>query len=421
MKKIALVAGVSLLLSVLLLIPRLTLAQTSTDTNPCFSVNQSYYSANGYRAPYSQITLSDKSVLTIKNQSTPSILENFVYTFGGAINPSCAASNLIPHISVLSAATSLATTPWSAQSNINTGVSTVYGAQPVTGDVTLYFLPNAPGAAAQTQYYKNVAPYEDAIINAIDKNKGLTFVGQNGSAQVTSFLPMTNCVALSGSGPQKIVFMRSLSHDVSLQDYLSEVNSALNTMKGVDPYKTYWNQFSFYVDLAHHDDSQFPLVQLGSWFLYKIDMDKNILPSSCLNSSAETDVFITANPIVYPAWTFQYGKTVLLDELTIGEGSSHLLGFVLSHELGHAIGGLNDEYVIGTTGVLNRIGSTGSVQSFTNCSIHPGTDYRGSDGQLYGSVTDRGCSYLNGIAVKNPTNYYRPSTESNECAQGGCN
>src|SRR5665647_3567382 len=113
-------------------------AQTSTDTNPCFSVNQSFYATNGYRAPYSQIYLLDGTTLTIKNQSTPSILEDFVYTMGGGSTPSCGASNLLPHISVLPASASISTEPWSNESVASIGQG-AYASVNGSGYMTYHF------------------------------------------------------------------------------------------------------------------------------------------------------------------------------------------------------------------------------------------------------------------------------------------
>ena len=76
----------------------------------------------------------------------------------------------------------------------------------------------------------------------------------------TNMSTVSNCVSLGGSGPRKIVFMRggnwNYNGSTTLDYFIGKFNDIINDgFKFIDPYKTYFNQFSFYVDLASYNSN----------------------------------------------------------------------------------------------------------------------------------------------------------------------
>ena len=148
--------------------------------------------------------------------------------------------------------------------------------------------------------------------------------------------------------------------------------------------------------------------------IYNVDPTRNVFTSSCANGSSEIDTVIIDAPSLFTAWTSQFGKTIFLNDqsVTSGDGSAAM---PLARQLAKSIGGLNSENVVASTGDFNKsftLGGNTLTEWGTNCTTDPGNDYRGPDNNLYGSVADQGCKYLNGTAAIRPPHYYRPSTNS---------
>ena len=214
-------------------------------------------------------------------------------------------------------------------------------------------------------------------------------------------LDITSCAKLSGSGPQKIVFLRG--NNVSdPKEFMTLTAQIKDDLLRYDPFMTLKDTFSFYADLKKYDDSKFLKFPTGNPdfpVIFGLDASTNVISSSCANDSPETDIFLFNDSIILPAWTFQFGKTIFLN-LYYVSGSA---GIVLAHELGHSIGGLQDEYIKSARGDLNK--------PYYNCSPKPLRDYRGTDGILYGSKSVAGCMYEMSTNGFIPEVYYRPSQD----------
>ena len=291
---------------------------------------------------------------------------------------------------------------------------------------------------------------EDDIIRDVDTNKKIRgfvkYTSANGNPTETFSAPATNCQKISGNGSNKIVFVRASSFNTNINDFLLKVDDMMIDLKKIDPYKTHWDKFSFYVDLKKHVDTGFPQISNiidvngnGQSF-YDVDPTTNVFSSSCATSgTTETDVVLIKSRFLQPGWATQFGKTIFLNDINVYVGDGNTpgttpLGMFLARFLGRTIGGLNRESTtIGIsrdnqpinviTGNINAdfvyqsgpntlFGGNTTRQVFTNCSLNPRDDYRGLDNRIYGSTSKRGCTYLNGTEVSRPSQYYRPSTDS---------
>ncbi|MFA6404497.1 MAG: hypothetical protein WCW03_00595 [Candidatus Paceibacterota bacterium] len=99
---------------------------------------------------------------------------------------------------------------------------------------------------------------EDKVIDYIAANKKvriqLSPSTEPNNKQTFDDFPATNCVKLSGSGPKKIVFMRNNTSSLGVSDFVSKMNDVMNNaFAKTDPWKTYFDKLSFYIDLKTHN------------------------------------------------------------------------------------------------------------------------------------------------------------------------
>ena len=253
---------------------------------------------------------------------------------------------------------------------------------------------------------------EDEAIEQIAKTGKIRVQG----AGITADIPATNCVRIAGPDPVeyakthegkqpiKVVFMRDSSNDVSVDDFVINVNDIINRgFKSVVPYSTYHNGFVFYVDLLKQ-----PLESSKGVFFH---LPNTHIPGSCSVSERDKQIVFYEYTNFTGGYTLQFGKVVFVNLIGGANGSVSGLVFKTLHEVSHAFGGLNDEYLVGTTGSVD-MSIDGLSNSRTTCSLYPRWDYRGSDNLIYGSVTTRGCHFLKTKEMKNPSDYYRPSISS---------
>lgn len=242
---------------------------------------------------------------------------------------------------------------------------------------------------------------EDKVIEDINRRGKFTLKLKDASGyspQPYDF-DATNCVKLSGDGPNKVVFMRGKTWNSTVAEFVAQANGVIgNGFGSVDPYKTYINQFSFYVDLQKHDDS---LNILG---LSKRDVAAKSLISQ---TNCNGDLYIFYGNLTYPAYAAFAVPFAFLDDMGVSTAI---------HESGHAFAKLFDEYIYpsGTTGELWFVENIMN-SSIKNCTPHPSWDFRDStSNKIYGSVTTTGCSYLQSTQIppKDRVSYYRPSVSS---------
>lgn len=234
---------------------------------------------------------------------------------------------------------------------------------------------------------------------------------------------VSNCVLLSGSGPIKVVFMRTkdtaqLDDMDSVSNYVNLVNQAIRSgFMSIEPYKTYIDNFSFYIDLKLQNNAY---ENIGS------DSSFSALKSVSSCGPSNNQYILLTNTDYQDdlgAWSvLNKGGTIIdLNPDSLNAMGNPPLGVIVSHETAHAIAGLLDEYFnptghAGMWGNLQAIIAHAGGTSAENCSVTPTWDYRSSiDNHVYGSVVDQGCTYLlaeTAPGAKHPTAYYRPSTVS---------
>ena len=267
------------------------------------------------------------------------------------------------------------------------------------------------------QGFTNV-PIEDQVISQIQKTGVLTLqIGSTTTANNVVNIPMTNCVLLEGSGPIKVVFMRGRSKNMQIRDFINDnigyIQSVFNTF---EPYKSYFNQFSFYADLNNYDDDSFPKVKIAaSSFAFDkntpatIASQTNCTPKT-MGADASQYIFFSDIAGAYPGYSFFANNFTFLNTGI----SSSVMPQVIAHEVSHAFAKLRDEYIVSLKGNLSDVfnvqnyGST--VLSTENCSSQPAWDYRNAiDNRIYGGTSYIGCAFITSKVSQHPDKYYRPS------------
>ncbi len=243
-------------------------------------------------------------------------------------------------------------------------------------------------------------------------------------------VPYTNCLIDDGVSfrapypaeindktKNKVVFVRGKS-DSNINYFITNVNKAIQDgFYSVDPFKTYKDNFSFYVDLDKIDDSNVPLETVflngtTTSFFQPIFDTVVRLTSSCsgLHGGTGDSFYIfyvdqRTRPQLYPG----YSRTVAYIDDSLTD-----LTLTTLHEFGHQFASLNDEYEKSVYGVLP--GSFFGTSIFAeNCTSFPRTKYRNSsNNKVYGSLQNTGCAYISNLPAPkpDPQYYFRPSIDS---------
>src|SRR3989344_3083332 len=238
---------------------------------------------------------------------------------------------------------------------------------------------------------------------------------------------INNCVKLSGNGSRKVVFMRGnldLTNTKSVSGFMTYTQNAIDYgFKRIDPFKTYIDQFSFYVDLKKVDTGKFAM-----WNgFYPDAADYIIKKGSSCGSDAMEYVLFADDPEGYYAYVNgrQNANVVYLNNNGL-QAPTSASSFITSnsdyqakidsdnlkrtvpntviHESGHAIGQLYDSYDYGDFRLSNfpTIGG--------NCVVNPNVSFRSSiNGLLYGAIKEQGCVQF---GTSEGAIYFKPSHSS---------
>lgn len=259
-----------------------------------------------------------------------------------------------------------------------------------------------------------------------------------GKTVMEQTVPMTNCLHVGGNGPIKMAFMSGGNSETyepgERETLLRRVNYIVNHgIKVIDPYKKYQDKFSYYIDLEKIDQNEMTIEETKdpggrTWAIFDYSMNSWLINSSACGNEMEVYTFLFDHPKIIPAWATMHGRNVYLNVhpgIPLGgptDPVSNLEIFsenpmslplwqnlprVAMHELAHALGGLNDEYVYVSPD--DELGYS-DLLSITTCSTQPQIDYRGSDGLIYGLTDKKGCDQFWGKDEKTP--YYRASHTS---------
>lgn len=210
-------------------------------------------------------------------------------------------------------------------------------------------------------------------------------------------------------GQDKIVFTAGSNFGGTLSDFYNlDFETQSQVFNGVEPYQTYLNQFSFYIDLVAFDDSGFVQSHSGA---------QPIRNNSSCGSQSKVYIYFDRG-LALPAGTFQgdfglvnSGAVVEVDPDVFPHGpiswgsKTRSIYAILAHELGHSFGNLIDEYIIGSS-TDNPINDDNNH----NCVLNPSIGYVSTiDNRWYGdasSTNTLGCLYS---TSNTGAPYYRPS------------
>jgi hypothetical protein len=164
------------------------------------------------------------------------------------------------------------------------------------------------------------------------------------SAEYTVIQPKSGlCARVFGKGEQRIIHMIGAESATDKVDFTYLVENSLNFaahMSAVfDPFRKYWDKFSYSVDLKKHDESQ--LKTDGQ------DSVKKSLPiirkvSSCGRGARM--YFHFSNSVYGGGLSWILAKVALI-ELPVSSDGFEGKPSVLLHEMGHGYAGLSDEYL----------------------------------------------------------------------------
>ena len=230
---------------------------------------------------------------------------------------------------------------------------------------------------------------------------------------------VSNCISEGGTGNVAIAFERGdgwgpnpVSAGQTLidnsTDYLTTVTNIMNVIKNTNPFKSYGGNISFLADLQQISQSSLwnsgDVSLSSSGAAYYNSAASGIVKST---SSCQATVYIT----LINTNNIYYAYTDSLRVLYLNVANSHFsnptnyanLGHVATHELGHALSTLNDEYSPNEKGNVSFKDVTTGVPFFLeNCTQDPYASYSDASGKLYGSVFgDVGCG-----TYKTDTNSY---------------
>jgi|GEM_PF-6354476 len=243
--------------------------------------------------------------------------------------------------------------------------------------------------------HEEMIQHEDALVAAIDSTKTLTaatIIYHKNTGRRSSTLkltaPATNCAQLSGTGSKKIVFMRGKSWSSGIEDFLWQASAVKDRMLAAEPFKTFKNDFSFYIDLKKQEGASSASSCGEDAFRYIIFISVPANDSENIVLSNQKDVFVNVS------------KTDLFNEAAVNSTSRLTL-----QGLGSSIGGLYKEKF--------THGSRGVVPTPTrNCTNDVYEDFRISEtNRMYGAVDAVGCGGFE-ISSTNGKPYYRSSEKS---------
>ena len=399
------------------------------DYSSCYS-----YTGLGYTTPTISVNLKTSggqtSTITIPNQNPPSILQSMAFQQ----NTNCGWEwNGFADIW-----NGIYLTSYSSQYGLNfktsTGTTIPYVNSPFTYtfDSSEYYPGYGSYASLGGWYYEGLsdmgysATTEDAVINNIAStgkfnNQVVDAGGDTYGDFANVSAPATNCVALSGTGPKKIVFMRGSATNSNTSDFLVWANTTINSgFATIDPYKSYLSQFSFYADLKKTDESNIPRssgngsIQAGSVNVFNSSSASYVKSQSSCGGGASVYIMFFGDSTVYPLITAD--NVSFVDPLifkTLSFGTTGNVGFpdTVVHEVSHAIAFLGDEYIQGTT-FSGAIGDE-------NCVHNPYLQFKNDgDGRLYAGIvpgdSNAGQPFYGGCTVYSDSHgdLYRPSNIS---------
>jgi hypothetical protein len=309
--------------------------------------------------------------------------------------------------------------------NANTGV-TGYSIERSFAASGGYTVVGTVSGASNTSYLDDLS--SATITGASDLYRVRSKYADGTYSAYSNIATVSNCISEGGTGAVTIAFERGdgwgpnpVAGGQTLidnsSDYLTTVTNIMNVIKNTNPFKSYGGNISFLADMQQISQSSLwnsgDPISSPSGAVYYNTAASGIVKST---SSCQATVYIT----LINTNNIYYAYTDSLRVLYLNVANSHFsnptnyanLGHVATHELGHALSTLNDEYSPKQKGtaIFTDV-ATGVPFFLENCTQDPYAAYSDASGKLYGSVFgDIGCG-----TYKTDDNSYpwlRPSADS---------
>lgn len=227
---------------------------------------------------------------------------------------------------------------------------------------------------------------------------------------------VSNCVSISsGRGINNVVFRRADTLKGSTENYVTRINSAVTKdFASVDPFKKYFDSFSFHIDLKHIEQSKIPNKQGIPRIMNDEETNAFISSTSSCGEGDITYVSLLSSPFMFHAWAssadhdyiFMNVNSQYTDLSGNRRANSGKFSRILIHEIAHAIGHLNDEYNKSPSSLVT------AFLTKRNCVVNPSFAFKGSDGIMYGDPASPATAGCESAASSSVVSTYRPSPTS---------
>lgn len=185
-------------------------------------------------------------------------------------------------------------------------------------------------------------------------------------------IPMTNCYHVSGDGKHRVITMRGASAEMDFERPVDSINlEVIPGFSSIDPFKTYFNRFSFYADLKNYQKEPVLRMSLAG------ESSLSGLPeSSCSGSSIiafygrvkKMYYLLGEVPLSVYAVATNDGSGAILFNVNNYVGTAPVNYVqIFAHEVGHSFAKLNDEIPPHERNSLLHDLRISQIQSERNC------------------------------------------------------
>ncbi len=264
------------------------------------------------------------------------------------------------------------------ESNINSGKFSLV--EPYTGGNATFSM-------------KLLLSASEDLISAIKEAKPIEIKINDDSQSISQSVPiqkptkkvvfeMTNCAQVYGSGFLKVVNMRGRSSQMTPADLVTIADKNIKEgFDAIEPFKVSRQRFSHFVDFEIEPDSVWPMRNIGNSSAFAESYYDRVPNYSSCNSSSR--LFILYSDRISSSYTAKFAKVIFMEKPDTSYSPRALI-----HEVGHALAGLQDEYVY--KGSYGRNSADDGLFTGKNCAKLPAVDFS-YNGNRYGDINRQGC------------------------------